>query len=115
MQQKTQQYLYVDCMSVCLSASLFIYFQMLSVCLLVCHALKCIHYRKEAHLQIEALKEQLSGANGLVARLEAAEDESQLKIKQLQSKRDSFKRQAGDLQRQLDTMTEASDHKYTLL
>ena len=98
------------CLSVCLSASLFIYFQMLSVCLLVCHALNCIHYRKEAHLQIEALKEQLSGANGLVARLEAAEDESQLKIKQLQSKRDSFKRQAGDLQRQLDTMTEASDH-----
>ena len=63
-------------------------------------------YRKEAHLQIDALKEQLSGANGLVARLEAAQDESQLKIKQLESKRDSFKRQATELQRQLDTITE---------
>ena len=80
----------------------------MSVCLSMHY--HCIHYRKEAQLQIEALKEQLSGANGLVARLEAAEDESQLKIKQLQSKRDSFKRQAGELQRQLDTMTEASNH-----
>ena len=55
------------------------------------------------------MKEQLSGANGLVARLEAAEDESQLKIKQLESKRDSFKRQANELQRQLDSNTEASN------
>ena len=45
-----------------------------------------------------------------MARLEAAEDESQLKIKQLESKRDSFKRQAGELQRQLDATTEASEY-----
>ena len=57
---------------------------------------------------MDALKEQLSGANGLVARLEAAEDESQLKIKQLESKRDSFRRQASELQRQLDAINEAS-------
>jgi len=66
-------------------------------------------YRKEAQLQIDALKEQLNGANGLVARLEAGEDESQLKIKQLESKRDSFKRQAAELQRQLDTITDVSE------
>ena len=83
---------------------------MLTVCLLVCLCtfLYVSVIRKEAQFQIDALKEQLSGANGLVARLEATEDESQLKIKQLQSKRDSFKRQVGELQRQLDSMTEAS-------
>ena len=64
-------------------------------------------------MQIDALKEQLSGANGLVAKLEATEDESQLKIKQLESKRDSFKRQTGELQRQLDAMTEASTIVHT--
>ena len=66
-------------------------------------------YRREAQLQIDALKEQLSGANGLVARLEEGNDEAQLKIKQLESKRDSLKRQVAEMQRQLDNSNDVSD------
>lgn len=73
--------------------------------------MRCFIYthRREAQLQIDALKEQLSGANGLVARLEAGSDEAQLKIKQLESKRDSLKRQVAEMQRQLDNTNDVSD------
>ena len=48
----------------------------------------------------------------LVARLEATEDESQFKIKQL---RDSFTRHAGELQLKVDAMMKARDYSTLLI
>lgn len=46
-----------------------------------------------------------------MARLEEGSDEAQLKIKQLESKRDSLKRQVAEMQRQLDSANDVSDLK----
>jgi len=46
-----------------------------------------------------------------VARLEEGSDEAQLKIKQLESKRDSFKRQVAEMQRQLDNTNDVSPNR----